>query len=134
MSTGRVKWDDLTLKRNILFQKIATENLSISVYNTKQKKDKLQSMSFISAVNIDGMPHGTNISNPTAMQGEVIAQLKHDIEIIERTAMETDAEFYEYILENVTKGISWEYLDVPLSRRSFYYLRRKYFYLLSKKI
>lgn len=100
----------------------------------KEKKDKLQSMSFISAVNIDGMPHGTNISNPTAIQGEVIAQLKHDIEIIERTAMETDAEFYQYILDNITKGISWEYLDVPLSRRSFYYLRRKYFYLLSKKV
>jgi len=73
------------------------------------------------------------ISNPTAQQGEEIVELKKDIELIEQTAIATSSELYQYIMENVTKDVPWEYLDIPLSRRSFFYMRRKYFYLLSLK-
>lgn len=99
----------------------------------KEKKDRLRNINYISAVRSNGIPQGTGISNPTANQGEEIAQLKKDIELIEQTAIETDSELYQYLLENVTKDVPWEYLDIPLSRRSFYYRRRKYFYLLSTK-
>lgn len=99
----------------------------------KEKKDRLKSMCHISAVQITGMPHGSSISNPTATQGEGIAQLKKDIEVIEQTAIEVSSEFYQYILENVTKDVPWEYLDIPMSRRSFYRLRRKFFYNLSAR-
>lgn len=90
-------------------------------------------MCYISAVQTSEMPQGTGISNPTANQGEEIAQLKKDIELIEQTAIEADSELYQCILENVTKDVPWEYLDIPLSRRSFYYRRRKFFFLLSLK-
>lgn len=99
----------------------------------KEKKDRIRSMCYISAVQVTGMPHGSGISNPTAQQGEEIAELKRDIELIEQTAIATDSELYQYIIENVTKGVPWEYLDVPLSRAGFYRIRRKYFYNLANK-
>lgn len=97
------------------------------------KKEKLKSICVISAVRTEETPCSTSISNPTATQGEIIAQLSKDIELIEQTAIQADSEFYKYILDNVTKGTPYEYLDIPMSRRSFYRLRRKYFYLLSIK-
>ncbi|MGE4215135.1 MAG: hypothetical protein AB7E42_10240 [Anaerotignaceae bacterium] len=99
----------------------------------KEKKDKLKSICCISAVEYKGQPHGTSVSNPTAEFGEKIAQLRKDIELIEQTAIEANSDFFEQLLENVTKGVPWEYLDIPMSRRNFYYLRRKYFYFLSEK-
>ncbi|MGE4213788.1 MAG: hypothetical protein AB7E42_03300 [Anaerotignaceae bacterium] len=97
----------------------------------KEKKDRINSMCYISAVQVTGMPHGSGISNPTAQQGEEIAELKRDIELIEQTAIAVSSEFYQQLIENATKGVPWEYLDIPLSRRSFYRLKAKYFQLLA---
>jgi len=98
-----------------------------------EKKERLQSICCLSSPRIEGVPKGSGTSNPTAEKGILIAQLKKDIEVIEQSAIETSSEFYQYIMENITKGIPWEYLDIPLSRRSFYYMRRKFFYILSSK-
>lgn len=62
------------------------------------------------------------------------AMLQKDIELIEQTASEADAEICEWILKNVTEGIGYEYLGgVPKARKQFYESRRYFFYLLSKK-
>lgn len=58
--------------------------------------------------------------------------LEKQIEIIEKTAHEVTEDLYDYLLKNVTQGIPWEYLDIPISRSGFYYLRSRYFYNLSK--
>ncbi len=36
------------------------------------------------------------------------------------TAMEADAEIYPWILKNVTSGVPYEYMDVPMGRKKFY--------------
>lgn len=62
-----------------------------------------------------------------------IAQLKRDTELIDQTAMEADAEIYPWILKNVTSGVPYEYMDVPMGRRKFYEARRYFFFLLAQK-
>ena len=65
------------------------------------------------------MPRGTSSSNPTEKKALRIAQLKRDTELIDQTAMEADAEIYPWILKNVTSGVPYEYMDVPMGRRKF---------------
>ena len=99
----------------------------------EEKKQELhQSYGLRSTAN-DGQPHGNNTGNPTEQQGIKNAMLRADIELIEQTAMEADAEIYQYILKNVTEGISYEYLDVPKARKQFYESRRYFFFLLAQK-
>ena len=46
-----------------------------------------------------------------------------DIELIEKTAAETDSELYNFILLNVTDGVAYEFFDArkrPCGRRQFY--------------
>lgn len=98
-----------------------------------EKMEKLKSISYVKASScFDNLNTGRN--NPVEYTTEFILELKKDIKLIEQTALETSGEFYEYILENVTKGMSWEYLDIPISRRGFYYLRRKFFFILSESL
>ncbi|MCI1958609.1 MAG: hypothetical protein LKJ25_03175 [Clostridia bacterium] len=99
-----------------------------------EKKEKIKSLYPVKAVNMDGMPSANNVSNPTETYAEKIIELKADINAIEDSAKETSILFYKYIIENVTKNVPYEYLDIPMSRRSFYMMRKKFFYLLSKKV
>ena len=59
--------------------------------------------------------------------------MQRDLEMIEQTAIEADAEIYTYIISNVADGVPWEYLGVPYSRATFYRRVRKFFWLLDKK-
>ena len=73
------------------------------------------------------------ISKPTESAAIRAEELEKDIKLIEQTAIETDSEIYQYILRNVTQGISYEKLRAPCGINQFYKKRRKYFYLLSIK-
>lgn len=46
---------------------------------------------------------------------------------IERAAQKASPELYSYILKNVTQGIPYEQMPVPLGRRQFYQLRQEFF-------
>ena len=65
------------------------------------------------------------------------AYLSSKIDIIEKTAHETDPELATYILKAVTEGYAYEYLHMvlgmPCSRTYYYDKYRKFFYLLSQK-
>ncbi|MGE4215405.1 MAG: hypothetical protein AB7E42_11615 [Anaerotignaceae bacterium] len=99
----------------------------------EEKKNRIKEFCEISAIKYSGMPKGNEISDPTAEKADMLIGLKADIELIEQTAIEADAEVYKQLLENITKGISYLHLDVPYSRASFYRRRKKFFYLLSLK-
>lgn len=73
------------------------------------------------------------IGHPTEAQAIRNAALKKDVEMIEQAAVEADPEIYQWILKNVTEGIPYEYLNVPMSRTKFYDARRYFFFLLSQK-
>ena len=121
--------------------KLSDHNISRDKYNELkyfclqywQKKQEIDRNYGIDGFSQDGMPRGTSSSNPTEKKALRIAQLKRDTELIEQTAMEADAEIHPWILKNVTSGVPYEYMDVPISRTKFYDSRRYFFYLLAQK-
>lgn len=88
---------------------------------------------------ITGMPQGSGTSDPTsnlAIRREFLSQ---KCELIENTAKEADPELWEYILINVTNEFAtFNYLQmnggIPCGKNYFYKSRRKFFFLLARKI
>ena len=76
---------------------------------------------------------GSGLSDRTAGTAIRRAELQRDLELIEQSAIEADAEIYVYLLSNVSDGVPWEHLDAPVGRRKFYESRRRFFYILSRK-
>lgn len=61
---------------------------------------------------------------------------QRNIEIVEASCEAADSELYGYLLEAVTKGITWNYLryvkNIPCGRSKFYKAYRKVFWNLDK--
>lgn len=100
----------------------------------REKQSRLRSMTEIGSPAFDGNGGGSGrTSDRTADTAIKRAELQKDLELIEQTAIEADAEIYQYIISNVVDGVPWEYMGVPMGRRKFYETRKKFFYLLSEK-
>lgn len=100
----------------------------------REKQSRLRSLTEIASPAFDGIgSNGGALSDRTAATALKRVDLEKDIALIEQTAIEADAEIYQYIISNVADGVPWEYLGVPYSRRQFYRIRKKFFYMLSKK-
>lgn len=100
-----------------------------------EKKQQLTALRGLGAVIYNDEPHGSGISNPTAAKAERAQQLARDIDLIEQTVMEVDSVNYDSLLANVTAtNLPYEYLSPACGRRQFYEGRRKFFYLLDKKL
>ena len=90
----------------------------------------------------DSLPHFV-ISAPLGSATEQLAikrtELEQKCKIIEQTAIETDAELYQWILEGVTSDYAtYRYLrdakGMPCCKNVYYEQRRRFYWLLSKKI
>lgn len=94
----------------------------------------------VGAVVADDMPHAVNnISAPTEKLATRRAELKSKMQIIEDAARETDEQIGMYILiMATTPEMTFDRLKaehkVPCERDMFYDCRRKFYWLLSKKI
>lgn len=100
-----------------------------------EKKQRLAALRGLGAVTYSNEPHGSGISDPTATKAERVQQLVQDIKMIEQTALEVDSVNYRSLLANVTSAnLPYEYLSPACGRRQFYEDRRKFFYLLDKKL
>lgn len=129
---------DKVRKRNI---KLSDYNISKAKYNElkyfcmqyEEKKKKLHSIYELGCVVNDGMPKGNTPGNPTEQTAIKGALLKNDLDLIEQTAYEARPDIYQWLIKNVTGGIAYEYMNVPLSRTRFYEARRYFFYLLAQK-
>lgn len=121
--------------------KLSDYNISRAKYNElkyfcmqyEEKKAKIRNSYGLGAVTNDGMPKGNLPGNSVERVAIQNAMLKTDVELIEQTAIEADAEIYQWLLKSITEGVPYEYMDVPLSRTKFYDSRRYFFYLLSQK-
>lgn len=115
----------------------------------KEWEDEYNSLSGqgISGVDYDGMPHGTNVGDPTANAGTRLAILKQKMDLVEETVREIDDEIvkkgnktiFNHLLVAVTnEGISYNYLDmvmgIPVGEKTYYAARRKFYWLMSQKI
>ena len=59
--------------------------------------------------------------------------------LVEQAALETNGDFYRWILHAVTEeGVSYEYMrlvkEMPCGYLKFYEMKRKFYFLLAKKI
>lgn len=79
----------------------------------------------------------TNVhSDPTASCVEAREFYFNRIKMIEKTALDTDLELAEYVLQGVTEGYSYNHLnlklDIPCCKDVYYELYRRFFWLLDK--
>ena len=102
-------------------------------YFCRQYREKQSLLRSITEVGSPPLSGSGKLSDKTASTAIRRMELQRDLEMIEQTAIEADAEIYTYILSNVADGVPWEYLGVPYSRRQFYRIRKKFFYLLSER-
>ena len=98
-----------------------------------EKKQELHRGYGLGNVINDGIPKGNLPGNPVERTAIRNVMLRADVELIEQTAMEADSEIYSWVLKNVTEGLPYEYMDVPINRTDFYCIRKYFFYLLSLK-
>jgi hypothetical protein len=81
------------------------------------------------------VPSG-RIGDPTADCVESKLLYSERLNLIEQAAIETDKELSSYILEAVTKGLSYTCLrtklGIPCCRDIYYELYRRFFWLLNK--
>lgn len=91
------------------------------------------------AIQYSDMPRGSMDPDPTGELVERRERLVRSIDIIESCARRADPELYEWIMLGVTNdGVNYDSLltlkGIPCSRNTYYDRRRKFYYLLSKKI
>ena len=75
-------------------------------------------------------------SDPTGKQATRKVYYLEKIKLIERAAIEADAELHNYILKAVTEGLSYSYLksklDIPCGKDLYYDRYRRFFWVLSE--
>lgn len=91
----------------------------------------------VKSPSLSGMPHGSG--NGSAVEGIAINRIliSDKINLIETTAKEASPDCWEFIIKSACYEIPFEYMraveGLPMSERSFYDVRRYFFYLLSQK-
>jgi len=93
----------------------------------------------VKSIQISDMPGAHSNSDTTNDIAIRRAALSEKGELIEKTAMEADADIHKYILKAVTnEGITYNYLHtvmgIPCGKDMYYDRRRRFYWLLSKKI
>lgn len=132
---------EVSVKNKYWISKHRYYEISHMCYQYSEWKDEYKALSdhTISAVNYDGMPHGTNISDPTFSHAAKLDALKRKIVLVEETAREADPVLAKYILKAVTNdGITYNYLrqvmGIPCGKNMYYNARRKFYWLISQKV
>lgn len=92
----------------------------------------------VGAMEITDMPTSRNVSDSTQQLAFRRAALQKNCELIEQTAIEADAEIYQYIIKAVTdEDVTYTYLDmvmgIPCSRNTYYERRKKFYWTLDKR-
>lgn len=99
----------------------------------KYKYDTLKS------AQVNDMPASRTKTDATGNLAARRAILSKKCEVIEQCALETDANICQYIIKAVTnEGITYTYLrevmNIPYSHNTWYDRRKKFYWLLDKKI
>lgn len=123
--------------------KISTHEFYMAMhfaYQYHEWKKELSGLTDTSkAIQYSDMPKGNLNPDPTGDLVERRERLVHNVDIVEKCARESDPDLYEWIMLGVTNdGVNYDSLNtlkgIPCSRNTYYDRRRKFYYLLSKKI
>ena len=98
-------------------------------------KKALNEISFLKAKS--EISSAGNFSNSTENLAFKISNIQDKIDLIERTANESDAELAKWLIKGITENLTYEYLKYQLglpAGRSMYYDRyRKFFWILDQR-
>lgn len=101
------------------------------------KEELRTAINTVKSIQITDLPTTHNHGDATGQLAMRRMELERKCKLVEQTAMETDADLYQYILKAVTEGAPYHYLqtvyNIPCSRGTFYSRRRKFYWLLSQK-
>lgn len=103
-------------------------------------RERLAGMGGVRAQPLDGMPHGTDLSDPTAREALIRGWLNDKIQLIEGTVREVCGDvLYQPMMMAVTKeDITIEQIlarySVPMGKKQFINLRRRVYWELAKHI
>ena len=103
-------------------------------------KTKLDALDGQHAVVNDGMPHGTDTSDPTFSEATKRMEISEKIDVIEKTTKScAGSALYPFMLMAITdETCTYNYLrqnyDIPMGHRQFSELRRKIYYNIAKRI
>lgn len=88
----------------------------------------------VGAQGYSDMPHGTEVSDPTARLVEKREAVVRKIELVERVArMVGGGRWYAALIQHCCMGMAWDHIDpllMPTSRRNDFYKRRREFFIL----
>ena len=101
-------------------------------------KAEANSLLGIKAVKMDGMPHGSGVSDPVAVAAERRERLIVKIGIVDECARAVGSgDWFAAIIQNVCIGRSYEQMDralMPTSDKNAYFRkRREFFEILNKR-
>lgn len=103
-------------------------------------KDELQyKADTVKSIEITGMPKGSGGENATEKLAIRRAELMKKCELIESTCREADPDIWRWLFKAVTNdGVSYTYLkecmNIPCGKDMYYDRRRKFYWLMSRKI
>lgn len=135
---GTVIRAEISKKKNYWISKHRYYELKHFCLQYKEFKEELEGLttvpgSFIDISSLSGFD-GDRTGNMAVRR----AYLTSKIDLIEKTAKETDPTIAKWLLRGVTDGYSYEYLrgvlGMPCGRDYYYERYRKFYYLLSQKI
>lgn len=95
----------------------------------------------VKSVPADGMPGGSGTGKPTETIAIQRMDLDDKIQTVEDTVRQAaEEDLQKFLLYSVANNVPYDYLEAdlhkipPCSRNTFYARRRRFFWLLSKKI
>ena len=101
-------------------------------------KKEASSLLGISAIRIDGLPHGTGKSDPVARAAERRERLLAKISIVEGCAKASDdGAWFTVLIDHVCRKTAWKDLkreELPTSDANTFYRRRREFFDLLNKV
>ena len=99
-----------------------------------EKNKRIKELVHLANVVHDGMAQDDLTSNQTAEIDMELKALRRETLLIEQTARAVGKFFYQGLLDNVTNGVSWEKLDIPMSRRGFSTIKKVFFTTLAQNL
>lgn len=106
-------------------------------YNELKREQKLTEDT-LKAIPMERDPKGNLSDSETEKAAIDAGDIKSKISLIERTAKDASGDLYKWILYAVTtRGAGYEVMktkDIPCGKNTFYEARRKFYYLLAKRL
>ena len=73
----------------------------------------------------------STVADVTAKMADARMYYQNRIDLIENAAKETSSDFWKYLVQAVTKGYTYNALDIPCCREVYYEMYREFFWRLS---